>query len=62
MSRGIIERRKILRAHAGAWFAEITRESVVKGIISEVPVDVQDKIDAIVRYVKREQAEIELQC
>ena len=64
-SRGIIEREQLLRAHAGAWFlgnllAEVSRESVKRGIVSEVPVDVQDKIDAIVRYVQREKDAIEL--
>lgn len=59
-SRGIIERGQLLRAHAGAWFAEVSRESVIRGIVSEVPVDVQDKIDAIVRYVQREKDAIEL--
>ena len=62
LSRGIIERRKILRAHASAWLAEVSRESVIRGIISEVPVEVQDKIDAIVRYVQQEQAAIEVHC
>ena len=64
-SRGIIERGQLLRAHAGAWFlanllSEVSRESVKRVIVSEVPVDVQDKIDAIVRYVQREKDAIEL--